>query len=180
MSMLASNPYLQQQMNSQAPQQNLDFQSLFPNASPALDQILQSMQTAGNQANAANQTRYKDILGMFQNLGQSEATQIQQQGQQQQAQGTQNLISSGLGNTTITSATNRGIAADTQNAMTNMQGKLAGQEAQAMGSMNQQGPNMSQYGSLLQAAMAGQNKPKPGMTISYGAGLGGGTYNFPA
>jgi hypothetical protein len=178
MSMLTSNPYLQEQMNQKAPQDSFDLSGLFPGASPAIQNLLKQLSAAGNQANTANQTRYKDVLGMFQNLGQSEAQQIQQQGQQAQAQGVQDLTSRGLGNTTITSSVNRGIASDTQNAMTNLQGKLAGQEASAMEGMNQQAPNLSQYGSLLQSALVGQQKKpmglNPGTYITYGSGLGGG------
>ena len=149
---LPSSSYLSQQMTDQAPQTNINLAGLFPNASSGVTSVLNQLQSAQNSANQANQQRYQDILGMYQNMGQSGALAIQQQTQQQQGQETQSLMSSGLGNSTITGAMSRGINQAGQQNLQSLQGQLMGQEANVMESMTQQAPQIGQYASLLEAA----------------------------
>jgi len=149
-----NNQYLSQQMNSQAPSAP-NLSGLFPGNS-GLQGVLQQLQNSQNQANQANQTRYQDILGMYSNLGQSGAQQIQQQTQQMQGQNTQSMTSRGLGNTTVSGAMNNQIASLGQQNLLNLQDTLTGQEAGAMMQMNQNGPNLGQYAGLLQQAGMGQ------------------------
>jgi hypothetical protein len=178
MSALSNNPYLLQQMNQQAPQSSIDMSGLFPGASSGLQDILKQLQTTQNQANTANQQRYQDVLGMYSNLGQTESQAIAEQGQQQQAKSTQDLMARGLGNTTVTGAMSRGIASDTQSQQTQLQEGLAAKEAGVMQSMNQQGPDMSMYANLIKSAASGQQQPVDNTAAfrSYyrGAGMMGG------
>jgi hypothetical protein len=154
---------------------------LFPGASGGIQDILKQLQAAQNQANQANQQRYKDVLGMYSNLGQSGAQQIQQQTAQQQAQSTQDLTSRGLGNTTITGAMSRGINQAGQQNLLGLQEGLAGQEAGVMERMTQQGPDLSMYANLIKGAMSKPQQQMPGGNIGnpIGAGryFGGGTSN---
>jgi hypothetical protein len=153
---MVNNPYLSQQMDAQAPNTSVNLSGLFPGNS-GLQSVVSSLQSAQNAANQANQTRYADILGMYANMGQSGAQQIQQQTQQNQAQNTQNMIGSGLGNTTLTSAMSNQINSMGQSNLLGLQNQLTGEEANVMMQMNQNGPNVGQYASLLQAAA---NKPQ--------------------
>jgi hypothetical protein len=150
----AGNQYLADQMNQKAPT-SPDMSSTVP--AGGLQDILKQLQASQNQANAANQQRYKDILGIYSNLGQSGAQQIQQQTQQQQAEQTQKDISSGLSNTTIAGTQARGIASQGQQNLLSLQESLAGKEAGVMESMTQQGPDMGPYLNLIQQ-MAGQRQ----------------------
>ena len=152
-----NNQYLAQQMNAPAPSTSVNLSGLFP-GNAGLSGVLNQLQSAQNAANQANQTRYQDILGMYSNLGQSAATQIQQQTQQAQGQNTQNMTDHGLGNTTVSGAMNNQIASYGQQNLLGLQDQLTGQEANAMMQMNQQGPNLSQYAGLLGQAAMGQPK----------------------
>lgn len=149
------NQYLQSQMKQQAPQA-INMSGAFSGASSGLQDIMKQLTAAQNQANAANQQRYQDILGMYSTLGQSGAQQIQEQTAQQQAKSTADLTSRGLGNTTITSAMGNQIASLGQSNQLALQESLTGKEAGVMEAMNQQGPNLSMYANLIQQAMAGQ------------------------
>lgn len=149
---------LQSQMAQKPPQTSIDLSGLYPGASSGLQDVLKQLQTAQNQANAANQKRYSDILKMYSGMGQAGAQQIAQQTAQQQAQGTQNLMSRGLGNTTITGTMARGVQQAGQQNLLNLQEGLAGQEAGVMERMTQQGPDISQYLNLI--ASAAQRQPQ--------------------
>lgn len=168
------NQYLQEQMSAQAPNTSVNLSGLFPGNS-SLQSIANQLQTAQNAANTANQTRYKDILGLYSNMGTSSAQQIQQQTQQNQAQNTQDMTSRGLGNTTLTSAMSNQINSMGQMNQLNLQDTLSGQEANAMMQMNQNAPNIGQYASLLQAAA---NQPRPGQVTSGNNGSIGGPVGF--
>lgn len=152
---------------STAPSINLS--GLFPNASTGLKDIIKQLQDAQNVANKANETRYQDILGMYGNLGQAGMTRIGQQEQQAQAKNEQNLTSRGLGNTTVTSATNRGIANDAEQQRQQLQESVAEKKAGVMERRTDQGPDMSMYANLIgQAASAPKARPK----------IAPGTYNM--
>jgi hypothetical protein len=159
-------------MNQQAPQ-SPNMSGLFPGASGGLQNIMQQLQSSQNAANVANQQRYKDILGMYSNLGKSGEARIAEKETQAQAANTQNLTSRGLGNTTVTSSTNRGIASDAEFSRQALGEQVAQLQGGVMERATQQGPNLSMYANLIQQAMAGQTAGRQ-RTISGGQG---GTYN---
>ena len=65
--------------------------------------------------------------GAIEGAGTARRQDIRETGVRRGAQGAQNLISKGLGNTTITSAVQRGVAADTSRNMTYQRSQEAGQ-----------------------------------------------------
>jgi hypothetical protein len=138
---------IQSQMNAKAPQA--------VNLAGGYQDILKQFTTAQNAANQANQQRYQDILKLYSGLGQSRATEIANQGAQQQASATQGLTSRGLGNTTVTSAVSRGINTDTSNQQTALQEQIAQLQGGVMERVNQQGPDLGMYSNLLQQMMSG-------------------------
>ena len=111
-------------------------------------------------------------------IGRQAAQDVNRGAQRGQAMGIQNLISSGLGNTTITGAMMRGVEEDRRRAMQGVEEQKAqqqmglltqqaGQEfgmsgtiADFMASRSDVGPDISQYGNLIQqAAAAGTGQP---------------------
>jgi hypothetical protein len=153
----------------------INLTGLFPGASPGLQDILKQLQQAQTSANAANEQRYQDILGLYSNLGKTGTAQIQENEAQQQAKATQDLTSRGLGNSTVTSSVSRGIANDAQFAQQALQEQIAGQKAGVMERRTDQGPNMSMYANLLQQASQKQEPlyqrmgfSHPGTFIQFG------------
>ena len=163
--------YLADQMNQQVPQA-INMSGAYSGASSGLQDIMKQLTASQNQANAANQQRYTDILGMYSSLGTSGAQQIAEQTAQQQAKSTSDLTSRGLGNTTVTSAMSNQIASLGQSNQLALQESLTGKEAGVMEAMNQKGPDLSMYSNLIQQAMAGQTANRQ-RTVSGGTG---GTY----
>ncbi len=120
--------------------------------SGALQGIISQMQAAQKKANLANEQRYQQILGSFENLGKAGRARIEQQTVQRQAQATQNLTSRGLGNTTITSAVERGIAGDAETQRQQLEESVTMQKAGVMERRTDEGPDLGMFASLLQSA----------------------------
>ncbi len=112
-----------------------------------IDDIIRDMQQRQNKANKANRERYDEGKGLieeamkamssrydtaaslYNDLGQSMVAQISQGAARQAAMGRQQLISAGLGNTTITGSMMRGVESDRQMASQRAQEGLAQQQA---------------------------------------------------
>jgi hypothetical protein len=174
------------------------------------DRIINQFMQAQTQANAANERRYAQLLNAIKGLqGRTEDTygeilnRIESTGQvarrraQQSAtraggQAEQDLISRGLGNTTIRAAVQRGIGEDLelqQQAIDEQQALMQAQAlegrtgadrattamlASAIEGRSDVGPDMGQYASLLrQAASAGDQKPLSAV-VGRGPSPGGG------
>lgn len=171
--------------------------------------LIKQYQQAQDQANTANQQRYTQLLDMIGNLGtqvgstygeamknastigQTAKTQTQQNYLKNLGTADQNLISRGLGNTTIRSSVRRGIASDKNLAMQGINEQVAAQLAQilqnragaelgigqlkanAIQSRNDIGPNLSTYASLIQQLAAAPSGQKT--TTSVGRGLPAGS-----
>ena len=118
----------------------------------ALQGIINQMQAAQKKANLANEQRYQQILGSFENLGKAGRARIEQQTTQRQAQATQSLTSRGLGSTTITSAVERGIASDAELQRQQLEESVTMQKAGVMERRTDEGPDLGMFASLLQAA----------------------------
>jgi hypothetical protein len=131
--------------------------------------IVKQLQAAQTAANKANEDRYQSILGTFSSMGQAGEARIGQAEQQAQAKNTQDLTNRGLGNTTVTSSTNRGIASDAEYARQTLAENVATSKAKVMEAKTDQGPDMSMYANLLSKASAAQTAAKP-RTVSGGTG----------
>lgn len=118
----------------------------------ALQGIIKQMQAAQKKANLANEQRYQQILGSFENLGKAGRARIEQQTIQRQAQATQRLTSRGLGSTTITSAVERGIASDAETQRQQLEESVTMQRAGVMERRTDEGPDLGMFASLLQSA----------------------------
>ncbi len=118
----------------------------------ALQGIIAQMQAAQKKANLANEQRYQQILGSFENLGKAGRARIEQQTTQRQAQATQRLTSRGLGSTTITSAVERGIAGDAETQRQQLEESVTMQRAGVMERRTDEGPDLGMFASLLQSA----------------------------
>jgi len=161
-----------------------------------LNNIIQQVQQAQNQANAANESRYKQLISAIQGLagrtgniygqimnnigqmGQTQKTNIARKEKRQKANTAQDLISRGLGNTTIRQSAMRGVSSDAQRALQNLAEQQAnmrasalqskagsdqavtGMLAQAIQARNDIGPNLSMYANLLQQAAAANQQNK--------------------
>lgn len=155
------------------------------------ESILANFRQLHEQANQANESRYQDILrnealtqetvggtygqmeGLLENLGQAESERIGITDVQEKARAEQDLISRGLGNTTIRESVRRGIGEDTarsQRALTEqvgrqkagvLQGRAGAEErmgsslSRFMEARTDQGPDMGQLSALLSQAGAG-------------------------
>ncbi len=167
--------------------------------------IIKQLTKAQASANKANIARYEAGLGelgagretlrglysqagdLSSIIGRQAAQDVNRGAQRGQAVGLQNLISSGLGNTTITGAMMRGVEEDRRRGMQAVEeGKAgrqmglltqqAGQEfgmsgtiADFMASRSDIGPDMGQYANLIQQAAAAGDTSKPMSTFG---GLG--------
>jgi len=139
----------------------------------AIQDLIQQFQLSQEQANKVNEQRYKDILKLYENLGQAGRTRIERETAQSQAQATQGLISRGLGNTTITSAVQRGISEESELARQQLEETVALQRAGVMERRTDAGPDTGLYASLLQAA-AGQATGGQATVRTSGGGMSAG------
>lgn len=147
------------------------------------NQLIEAIQALGARTSGT----YSDILSSLDTMGTSEKTRIQDQMVNLLSQTEQDLISRGLGNTTIRASAKRGVVSDTQKALTQLAESVAGQKAGikqnqasadfgvtqmlagAIEGRNDVGPDLGMYASLLQqAAAAGTGQP---ITASVGRGL---------
>lgn len=166
--------------------------------------LIKQIQDAQKKANAANEARYQQGLtelgtgrtamqGLYDKaaaasagIGQQAAQDVDMGAYRQGAQTRQNLISSGLGNTTIMGSMMRGVEEDRNRAMRGVEEAKAGREmglstqragaemgasggiADFIAARNDLAPDSSLYASLIQqAAAAGTGKP-----VVVNAGLG--------
>lgn len=145
---------------------SINLAGLFSGTSSGLLDIVKQLQAAQTAANKANEQRYQDILGLYSGMGKAGEARIGQAEEQAQAKNTQDLTARGLGNTTVTSSTNRGIASDAEYARQTLAESVAKQQAGVMERKTEQGPDMGMYASLLAKASRAQtaqgNKLGPG------------------
>lgn len=144
------------------------------------DEILNSYRDQQKKANQANEERYGQQLKLAnrnirqaKRYGKSQRQEIADQADRSQAQGTQDLISRGLGNTTITESVRRGVGADADRSNLLLD-DLVGQRVSSarsaksdiIGGRSDVGPNLDAFSQLLQQMGQGQ--------AMAGAGGGGG------
>jgi len=119
-----------------------------------LNDIMRRFEAAQLAANQANEKRYQDILASLSGMGTAARTRVAQQKTQAQGGADQDLISRGLGNTTIRQSVQRGIASDAELANQSIDEQVTGMRAGVMERRNDTGPDLSMYANLLQAAAA--------------------------
>lgn len=147
--------------------------------------ILNTYEQLQNEANAANQRRYDQLLGtirggrestmgLLEGLGDSELGRIDQRREQERGRSEQDLISRGLGNTTIRESVLRGVEDDAgrlRNELTeDVSRQKAGVEqnftamlAQAIEGRTDRGPDLGAMAQLMQMAAS-----EPGGTLHTG------------
>jgi hypothetical protein len=140
-------------------------------------EILDTYERLQDEANAANQRRYDQLLGtirggrestmgLLEGLGESELGRIDQRREQERGRAEQDLISRGLGNTTIRESVLRGVEDDAgrlRNELTeDVSRQKAGVEqaftsmlAQAIEGRTDRGPDLGAMAQLLQQAASG-------------------------
>ena len=172
----AANPQLANPVSDTNQQYQAVVQS--QQAQQQQQQLSQQYQEQLNAANAANQARYDDMIAGYQNNQQNVSDYLTNQGRQQtedinrnsdrfNARNTQDLITRGLGNTTVLNSTQRGIEEDRQRALQNSQEQIDGQRLQ--------------YQTAAQQALLGAMERRTdqglsqGLGNSAGAGAGYGT-----
>lgn len=104
--------------------------------------------------------RMADVLGTISNLGASQRNDIQQQYARASSQGLQNLVSRGLGNSTVLAALQRGYQADQSKAGTQLNDALsreqAGYQSQLSGDLLQAQQGLGTQGINLRNALQNQ------------------------
>jgi hypothetical protein len=159
-----------------------------------LQQLLQQLQQSQSGANRTNQNQYKQLLasvantrkgveGLFGDLGKSGMQRIGENEAQQRGQTEQDLMSRGLGNTTIRNTMLGGVSRNAEMERQNLTSGIAGQKLGATMQLGQmqgdailsrmnQGPDMSTYMNLIQQlAQSGGGAPA-GSVIGRGGGGG--------
>lgn len=134
---------------------------------------------AQNAAKKANEQRYNDILAMRKGHSDQLVKDVNQRFDQRQAQGTQDLINRGLGNTTVTSAVSRGINQDRDAELRRVGDQQMEQQAQFMERRTDSYPDQQLLANLAiksgQGGMTGSGSYSSG---GGGGGVGGGAGGF--
>lgn len=163
--------------------------------------IISNMQQQQSDANQANLQRYRQLLKTIrrtrkgalrdvEGAGQAATQRLERESTARMGQAEQDLISRGLGNTTIRSAVQRGIQSDTDLAQQSifegvgqqkagLRMETGGRLAAAIEGRNDIGPDLSMMAGLLQAASAQDTSPISAMVPgSAQAPTGGGAFQF--
>ena len=169
-----------------------------------IDNLIDQFLQARTEANQANEQRYQELLqsigqleqqtqGLYGDaretvagLGDAERNRIQREQQRQLAQTEQDLISRGLGNTTIRQTARRGVQSDAERAQAELTERLAQQraglmqdqasalmqtgqmEAQAIEGRTDQGPAASRYAQMVQQLAAQPDGSRDETTVGRG------------
>lgn len=186
-----------------------------PNSNLDFDAILSRFQAAQTQANQANVQRYQQLLQTLRDLqaqtgetygealanirglGEAQEQRIGREATRETGRAEQDLISRGLGNTTIRESVRRGIEEDAQlnrqqlaesvalnrNALLQQQVGTDVQLGQLLASAIERrddvGPNPALYAQLLQSAASSNTRPvqaQVGASGGGGGGVGGGGF----
>lgn len=157
-----------------------------------LDQLMNTIKALGIQVGGT----FDDALGSIASAGEAASGEAVRRGQQTLAAGRQDLISSGLSNTTLGPNLRRAVAGDVGREQQRIQEgvgaqradlltRRAGQETQiggmlanAIQSVNNIGPDIGQFAALIQAASQASN-PNKKVTASIGPGSVGGAAGQP-
>lgn len=150
--------------------------------------IIKDVQRQFDAANAANETRYRQIVGtsdpatgqftggLLENMGRMQREDNARRFEGERAKADQDLISSGLTNTTIRSAVRRGLLSDESRAAQNITDSVALQRAQFVERRDDVGPDMGQFAQLVRDAAGsatGRVQSGAGARVSGGGGGGG-------
>lgn len=168
-----------QQQYQQAVQDQQQYQEQQEALQRQQQELSQQYQQQLDAANAANNARYEDIIRGYQDNQANIDSYLTNQGQQQTedvnrsyerlgASNRQDLISRGLGNTTVLSSTERGIEEDRQRALRNSQEQIDRQrltyqtaaQSDLLGAMERRtdaGPDYNQLIGLSQGLGNSQN-----------------------
>lgn len=140
-------------------------------------EILDTYRNLQEEANRANQQRYNQLLGtidtgrdtvmdLLGDLGESQFGRIDQTRQRERGRAEQDLISRGLGNTTIRESVLRGVEDDAQRAQSELTEQISRQKAgaetdftrmlaSAIEGRSDVGPDLAMMAQLMQQAASG-------------------------
>ena len=118
-----------------------------------------ALKKSTNKANKANEARYQEILGLYENLGTAGMERIGQQEGRMTAASEQDLTNRGLGNTTIRGSMARGIADDAELQRQGLRESVAMQKAGVMERKTDAAPDLSMYMNLLSQSMSRPTTP---------------------
>lgn len=138
-------------------------------------------------ANAANQKRLQQIVGnldangnpvdgatgLLGSIGATAKSRVQESSTKAAGVADQDLISRGLGNTTIRSSVQRGIQTDENRAMQDIDNAVAQQKAGVLERVSEPGPDMGLYANLLRGIGSGQGQLAGQAQYRSGGGAGG-------
>lgn len=137
-----------------------------------LSSIMDQYQKQQADANAANETRYRDILKTLEGQGAASKRDVAMGGREERGEISQDLISRGLFNTsTLDSLRNRSRERESREN-TRIDESVADRRAGVMERRTDQGPNAGLFAQLLQSIGQGQ-----GAQQGYGEGQGIGRSN---
>ena len=122
------------------------------------DQLIKAITDLGTQTGST----FQDALSRIEGLGTTASARLQKTGEQTAAAGQQQLISSGLSNTTIPANLRRAVAEDTEFQQQGIDESVGLQQSQLL---TQQAGNQTQIGGLLANAIGGQNIEGPDLGL---------------
>lgn len=133
--------------------------------------VIKQVQTKYDAANAANELRYKQIVGtsdpatgaftggLLENLGNTQRSDNAIRYTQARAGADQSLISRGLGNTTIRDSVQRGLLSDESRAAGAITESVANARAGVVERRNDIGPDVGTFANLLRDAASANTGP---------------------
>lgn len=121
-----------------------------PQQTAAMTAIGQKTGADYNAAKAANDARYNQLLQLADQFGATQNRQTNQLYDQQQANNLQNLIGSGLGNSTVLTSNATGIQNARTNALADVNERVSQNKSGIIERRTDEYPNLSMFASLLQ------------------------------
>lgn len=120
-----------------------------------LGSIMAAIKAAQDKANAANEGRYAQANAYLSKYGKSYKADINDAYNQDVGKTEQEAVSRGIGNTTIRNSLLQGVAKTRNNALLNLNDRLAQQRVNLLQSKTDQGPDPMAFAGLLQNAAQG-------------------------
>lgn len=154
--------------------------------------LVSQLTSAQRQSREANRTRLRQLVGdltdrgeqepggargLLGEFGQSASDQLRRRTAQTGGSLEQDLISRGLGNSTILSSVRRGVERDRAEGQRDIDERVARQRADILAAVNQQGPDPGLVANLVRQAAAADTSPRVARIGAGGTGgfSGGGT-----
>lgn len=131
-------------------------QQNYANILSGYQQTQGQQQTAQQAIEGGYGNLYNTVMGSIQGIGASQAQAIRDAYAQQSGASAQQLINSGLGNTTVQQSVQRGNLADEQKAQTGLANQMAQLTAGYQSNLGQAGLNYANQANMQNTALKGQ------------------------